>query len=61
MKNDPITLCLSFLFFSLPLAFYETERPNFIVIMVDDIGYAGLSSFGNPYFKTPEIDRLAAQ
>ncbi len=61
MKNDPITLCLSFLFFSLPLAFSETERPNFIVIMVDDMGYAGLSSFGNPYFKTPEIDRLAAQ
>jgi arylsulfatase A-like enzyme len=37
------------------------ERPNFIVIMVDDMGYAGISCFGNPYFKTPEIDRLAAE
>lgn len=36
-------------------------RPNFIVIMVDDMGYAGPSCFGNPYFKTPEIDRLAAE
>ena len=27
--------------------------------MVDDMGYEGVSCFGNPYFKTPEIDRLA--
>ena len=37
------------------------ERPNFVIIMVDDMGYAGVSCFGNPYFKTPEIDRLAAE
>ena len=37
------------------------DRPNLIVIMVDDMGYAGVSCFGNPYFKTPEIDRLAAE
>jgi len=36
-------------------------RPNFVVIMVDDMGYAGVSCFSNPYFKTPEIDRLAAE
>jgi arylsulfatase A-like enzyme len=29
--------------------------------MVDDMGYAGVSCFGNPYFQTPEIDRLAAE
>lgn len=39
----------------------ENKPPNLIVIMVDDMGYAGVSSFGNPYFKTPEIDRLAAE
>ncbi|MEM7145088.1 MAG: sulfatase-like hydrolase/transferase [Verrucomicrobiota bacterium] len=38
-----------------------SERPNFVVIMVDDMGYAGVSCFGNPYFETPEIDRLAAE
>ena len=37
------------------------DRPNLIVIMVDDMGYAGVSCFGNPYFKTPEIDRLAQE
>ena len=37
------------------------SRPNLIVIMVDDMGYEGVSCFGNPYFKTPEIDRLAKE
>ncbi|MCR9293939.1 MAG: sulfatase-like hydrolase/transferase [bacterium] len=37
------------------------ERPNFIVIMVDDMGYEGISCFGNPYFETQQIDRLAAE
>ena len=36
-------------------------RPDFVVIMVDDMGYAGVSCFGNPYFRTPEIDRLATE
>lgn len=39
----------------------EKHKPNFVVIMVDDMGYAGVSCFGNPYFKTPQIDRLAAE
>lgn len=44
------------------LPVFGAERPpNFIVIMVDDMGYAGVSCFGNPYFETPEIDRLAAE
>lgn len=43
------------------IAWARFERPNFIVIMVDDMGYEGVSCFGNPYFETPEIDRLAAE
>ena len=39
----------------------SAERPpNVIVVMVDDMGYGGLSCFDNPYYKTPEIDRLIA-
>jgi arylsulfatase A-like enzyme len=38
------------------------ERPpNVVIVMVDDMGYAGVSCFGNPHFKTPEIDQLAAE
>jgi arylsulfatase A-like enzyme len=36
------------------------SRPNIIVIMADDMGYGGVSCFDNQNFKTPEIDRLAA-
>lgn len=61
MKTASRALSLVVFLISLPFAFAEIERPNFIVIMVDDMGYAGLSCFGNPYFETPEIDQLAAQ
>ena len=37
------------------------EKPNIIVIMVDDMGYGGVSCFDNKHFKTPQIDRLAAE
>lgn len=40
---------------------HAEDPPNLIVVMVDDMGYEGVSCFGNPYFKTPEIDRLAAE
>jgi arylsulfatase A-like enzyme len=37
-----------------------TTPPNIIVIMVDDMGYGGVSCFDNQNFQTPEIDRLCA-
>ena len=39
----------------------EAERPNIIFIMVDDLGYADLSSFGSKTIQTPNIDRLATE
>ncbi len=35
--------------------------PNFIVILVDDLGWADLGCQGSKYYETPGIDRLAAQ
>lgn len=34
-------------------------RPNIILIMADDLGYGGLSSYGNKQYDTPNIDYLA--
>lgn len=36
-------------------------QPNIILIMADDLGYGGLSSYGNPGYKTPNIDQLAQE
>lgn len=39
----------------------KDSKPNFILIFIDDMGWADLSSFGNKDAQTPNIDRLAAQ
>lgn len=38
----------------------ETSKPNFLVIMVDDLGYGDLSCYGAPDLKSPHIDNLFA-
>lgn len=52
-------LCFILVGIALPIC-ASAEPPNVIVIMVDDMGYGGVSCFDNSNFKTPEIDRLAA-
>jgi len=37
------------------------QKPNFLVILVDDLGYGDLSSYGAPDLRTPHVDRLIAQ
>jgi arylsulfatase A-like enzyme len=37
-----------------------TKKPNFIIIMADDLGYGDLSCYGSTLAKTPNIDALAA-
>ena len=42
-------------------ATYRTEKPNIILIMADDLGYGGISSYGNTYINTPNLDKLASE
>jgi arylsulfatase A len=37
------------------------QKPNIILINVDDLGWTDLSCYGSQYYETPNIDRLAAQ
>lgn len=37
------------------------ERPNIILVFIDDMGWGDFSCFGNEDAETPNIDRLAAE
>ena len=39
----------------------EPQKPNVIMIFIDDMGYADPSFFGNPVVETPHMDALAEQ
>ncbi|MEB2528810.1 sulfatase-like hydrolase/transferase [Kocuria rosea] len=39
----------------------QHERPNILMIMADDLGWADLSSYGAPHIATPNLDRLAKE
>ena len=36
-------------------------RPNFVIILADDLGYADLSCYGNDRYQTPHLDQLARE
>ena len=37
------------------------EPPNFIIINIDDLGYADIGPFGSTLNRTPHLDRMAAE
>lgn len=68
IKNDLPGLSTLFfltllLFFGCSLAAQsDTGRPpNLLIILIDDLGYGDLASYGHPIVKTPNIDQLAAE
>ena len=62
MQKTVWQLCLlaaSILFSPAFAAGPATSKPNFVVIIADDLGANDLGVFGHPVVKTPNIDQLA--
>lgn len=41
-------------------AFAQTNKPNVIIILADDLGWADLTCYGSTFYETPNLDKLAA-
>ena len=39
----------------------ENERANIVLFLIDDLGWKDLGCYGSTYYRTPNIDKLAAQ
>ncbi|KAL1021840.1 hypothetical protein UPYG_G00018740 [Umbra pygmaea] len=53
--------CLALLLLEVCCSVYAEKRPNFVLIMVDDLGIGDLGCYGNKTLRTPNIDRLAKE
>jgi N-sulfoglucosamine sulfohydrolase len=56
----PALLILSILGSS-PVAFAEPNKPNLVLFLADDLGYADCSPFGGKDIPTPNMERLARE
>ena len=59
MKNPLRHLLTTLILAALPVA--AAEKPNFVIINVDDLGYADIGPFGSKLNRTPNLDRMAAE
>lgn len=39
----------------------DKRKPNFVIILADDLGYGDLGCYGHPSIRTPNLDRMAAE
>ncbi len=49
------------LLLAVPLPAADPARPNIVFVLCDDLGYGDVGCFGQTKFRTPNVDRLAAQ
>lgn len=40
---------------------WAQQKPNIVLILVDDLGWSDTAFMGNPIYETPHLDKLAAE
>ena len=43
------------------LTFSQVDKPNFVIIFIDDMGYGDIGPFGSKINRTPHLDRMAKE
>jgi arylsulfatase A-like enzyme len=54
-----VILCIGATLFAAGDGLSAAERPNFVFILADDLGWSDLGCYGSSFHETPHIDRLA--
>src|SRR5580693_6365719 len=55
-------LCLSMFPFLLTVSpAFAAEKPNVVIILIDDLGQRDLGCYGSTFYKTPNIDKMAKE
>ena len=57
----PSTACCAALLLCVSCAPAPTSKPNFVVILADDLGYGDIAAYGSRRNRTPNLDRMAAE
>ena len=62
----PQTFCAMHILLALLLVVFASfapaaDKPNFIIILADDLGYGDLGCYGHPSIRTPNLDRMAQE
>uniref|UniRef100_A0A3Q1GP43 Arylsulfatase H n=1 Tax=Acanthochromis polyacanthus TaxID=80966 RepID=A0A3Q1GP43_9TELE len=52
---------ISIIFVKVPMLLLNLNKPNFVLMMVDDLGIGDVGCYGNDTIRTPNIDRLASE
>lgn len=56
-----LLLTVAFVLTVSPQLLAESNRPNFVFFLVDDLGWGDLGCYGSKFHETPHLDRLASE